>query len=115
VQLPTSISGMGRKMYFDDDQQTPDTMNITYDYGDKLIVYEQRLWNPYGLEGCDNGVAVYGDKGVAQFGRFRGRNWGWRLIEGEDSKEVRFEEHGKSSIDTPHARNFLDCMRDRKR
>jgi predicted dehydrogenase len=115
VQLPTSISGMGRKMYFDDDQQTPDTMNITYDYGDKLIFYEQRLWNPYGLEGCDNGVAVYGDRGVAQFGRFRGRNWGWRLIEGENSKEVRFEEHGKSSIDTPHARNFLDCMRDRQR
>ena len=29
VGLPEQISGMGRKMYFDDDQQTPDTMNIT--------------------------------------------------------------------------------------
>ncbi len=115
VQLPKAVSGMGRKMYFDDDQQTPDTMNITYDYGDKLLMYEQRLWNPYGLESCDNGVAVYGDKAVAQFGKFRGRNWGFRVLDGEDGKEIHSEEHDKTSIDTPHARNFLDSMRSRQK
>lgn len=115
VQLPKFVSGMGRKMYFDDDQQTPDTMNITYDYGDKLLMYEQRLWNPYGLDGCDNGVAVYGDKAVAQFGKFRGRNWGFRVLDGDDGKEIHSEQHDKSSIDTPHARNFLDSMRSRQK
>jgi predicted dehydrogenase len=115
VQLPTTVSGMGRKMYFDDDQQTPDTMNITFDFGDRLLTYEQRLWNPYGLEGCDNGISVYGDKAVAQFGKFRGRNWGYRVLDGHDGKEIHFEQHGASSIDTPHARNFLDCVRSRQR
>ncbi|MBL8292866.1 MAG: Gfo/Idh/MocA family oxidoreductase [Bryobacterales bacterium] len=115
VQLPTMVSGMGRKMYFDDDQQTPDTMNITFDFGDRLMVYEQRLWNPYGLEGCDNGISVYGDKAVAQFGKFRGRNWGYRVLDGADGKEIHSEQHGASSIDTPHARNFLDCVRSRQR
>ncbi len=114
VELPSAVSGMGRKIYFDDDQQTPDTMNITYEYKDKLLIYEQRLWNPYGLEGCDNGVAVYGDKAVAQFGKFRGRNWGFRVHD-ENGKEIHSEQHGSSSIDTPHARNFLDCMRSRER
>ena len=114
VELPTAVSGMGRKIYFDDDQQTPDVMNITYEFGTKVLAYEQRLFNPYGLEGCDNGVAVYGDKAVAQFGKFRGRNWGFRVID-EDGKEIHSEQHGKSSIDTPHARNFLDCMRSRQR
>jgi predicted dehydrogenase len=114
VALPVRVSGFGRKMYFDDDQQTPDTMNLTYEYDDgRLITYEQRLWNPYGLEGCDNGVAVYGDKAVAQFGRFREHNWGFRVLD-DKNVEVLFAEHGKSSIDTPHARNFLDSMRSRK-
>jgi len=115
VELPTVVSGMGRKMYFDDDQQTPDTMSINYEFaGGPVMFYEQRLWNPYGMEGCDNGVAVYGDKGVAQFGRFRGRNWGYRVLD-DAGKEIHWEEHDKSSLDTPHARNFLDCMRSRKR
>jgi len=115
VQLPIAVSGFGRKLYFDDDQQTPDTMNLTYEFdGGRLIHYEQRLWNPYGLEGCDNGVAVYGDRAVAQYGKFGGRNWGFRVL---DSKgvEVHSAEHGPSSIDTPHARNFLDAMRSRQR
>jgi len=114
VQLPVAVSGFGRKMYFDDDQQTPDTMNITYDYDGKVLFYEQRLWNPYGMEGCDNGVAVYGDKGVAQFGKFRGRNWGYRVLD-EKGQEIHSDQHGPSSIDTPHARNFLDCVRSRAR
>lgn len=115
VDLPTTISGMGKKLYFDDDQQTPDTMNITYEFaGGRTIFYEQRLWNPYGLEGCDNGVAVYGDAGVAQFGKFRGRNWGYRVLD-DKGVEIHAEEHGKSSIDTPHARDFLDAIRSRRK
>lgn len=109
VQLPLRVSGMGRKLYFDDDQQTPDTMNITYDFGEKLIAFEQRLWNPYGLEGCDNGVAVYGDKGIAQIGRFNGRNFEYRIMD-ERGKAIHGEVDRSPSIDTPHARNFLDCI-----
>ncbi|MCX6586876.1 MAG: Gfo/Idh/MocA family oxidoreductase [Acidobacteria bacterium] len=114
VGLPRSVSGMGRKMYFDDDQQTPDTMNLTYDYGDKLLHYEQRLWNPYGLEACDNGVAVYGDRAVAQFGHFRGKQWGFRVYD-EKNQLVHEDQHEGGSIDVPHARDFLDCVKSRRR
>lgn len=114
VGLPQSVSGMGKKLYFDDDQQTPDTMNITYDYGDKIIQYEQRLWNPYGLESCDNGVAVYGDKAVAQFGHFKGKEWGFRVFDDRNNL-VHEDQHDKSNIDMPHARNFLDCVKSRQK
>ena len=113
VGLPKTVSGMGKKLYFDDDQQTPDTMNITYDYGDKIIQYEQRLWNPYGLEACDNGVAVYGDKAVAQFGHFRGKDWTFRVYDDKHNL-VHEDQHDGTSIDAPHARNFLDCVKSRK-
>jgi hypothetical protein len=89
-------------------------MNITYEFGPRLIFYEQRLWNPYGLEDCDNGVAVYGDNAVAQFGRFRGRQWGYRVFD-DKGKEIHSEQQDNSSIDTPHARNFLDSMRSRQK
>ena len=114
VTLPNRVSGMGRKMYFDDDQQTPDTMNITYEFQDKLISFEQRLWNPYGLEGCDNGVAVYGDRGAAQIGRFRGQSFGYRVMD-DKGAVIHSEAHGSTSIDLPHARNFLDCIRSRQK
>ncbi len=35
TDLPKRVSGSGAKYFFDDDQQTPDTMNMTFDYGDK--------------------------------------------------------------------------------
>ncbi|HEU0121505.1 MAG TPA: Gfo/Idh/MocA family oxidoreductase [Bryobacteraceae bacterium] len=114
VSLPQVVSGMGKKLYFDDDQQTPDTMNISYDYGDKVIQYEQRLWNPYGLETCDNGVAVYGDRGMAQFGRFGGRRWSFRVF-GEKHELVAEDQHEGGSLDVPHVRNFVDCVRSRNR
>jgi hypothetical protein len=104
---------MGKKLYFDDDQQTPDTMNITYDYGEKVIQYEQRLWNPYGLEGCDNGVAVYGDRAVAQFGHFRGKEWGFRVFD-EKNNLVHEDQHEGGSIDAPHARDFVDSVKSRR-
>ena len=114
VGLPKTVSGMGKKLYFDDDQQTPDTMNITYDYGGKIIQYEQRLWNPYGLESCDNGVAVYGDKAVAQFGHFNGKDWGFRIYDDKNNL-VHEDRHDGTSIDAPHARNFLDCVKSRRK
>jgi predicted dehydrogenase len=112
VGLPNRVSGMGKKLYFDDDQQTPDTMNITYDYGDKVIQYEQRLWNPYGLETCDNGVAVYGDQAVAQFGHFRGKQWGFRVYDAKNIL-VHEDQHDGTSVDMPHARDFLNCVKTR--
>ncbi len=113
VGLPSEISGMGRKLYFDDDQQTPDTMNITFNYSERVISYEQRLWTPYMLEGCENGVAVYGDRRVLQFGAFKPRNWGYRVLD-DQGRMVHSEEH-QGGIDQPHVRNFLDCIRSRRR
>ena len=62
--LPNEVSGMGRKLYFDDDQQTPDTQNITYNYKDKVLQYEMRLWNTYKMNDGQNGMEVYGTEGT---------------------------------------------------
>jgi len=111
VEYPKQISGMGSKIYFDDDQQTPDTMNITYDYGDKIIQYEQRLWNTYRLEGSENTVAVYGSEGMAQVGRWQGGHHEFRVF--DKSGKVVHSDREPSPDFNNHARNFIDCIKSR--
>ena len=110
VESPREVAGMGRKMHFDDDQQTPDTMTISFDFGGKMLLFEQRLWNRYMLEGCENGVAAYGSEGMAQVGRWDD-GWGFRVF---DSKGALVEKDVEQLDDQVHIRDFLDSMRTRQ-
>jgi predicted dehydrogenase len=108
VDYPKTAKGMGGKYFFDDDQQTPDTMNVTFDYGDKALIWEMRIWNSYGMEGQDNGVAVYGADASIQIGRWDGK-WGYKLFD-KDGKLVEHHADANESDDA-HLRNFVECMR----
>ena len=112
VDVPRTISGMGRKLFFDDDQQTPDTMNITWDYESRTIQYEQRLWQPYRLEGSENTVAVYGTNGMAMIGRWDGGRHELRIFD-DKGQQVESDKESKPN-DNAHARNFVDCIKSRK-
>lgn len=111
---PKSVSGWGRKVFFDDDQQTPDSMNVTFDYGDKALLWEMRIWNPYGMEDQENGVAVYGADAMIHIGRWGGR-WGYKLFDKAGKLVEHYDPKAESSTDPePHVRNFLDSVRSRK-
>ena len=86
VQYPTRITATGGHFMFDDDQQTPNTLNVAYEFdkgGTKvMMVFEVRHWmtnKEAGLgEGDKNcvGAVFYGSKGylsvdAEDFGRFR--------------------------------------------
>lgn len=106
---PKTISGMGGKFFFDDDQQTPDTMNVTFDYGAEALIWEMRIWNPYGMEGQDNGVALYGTEGSIRIGRWNSR-WGYELFDAGG----KLIEHIADDEGDHHIRNFIECVRSRK-
>ncbi len=114
VENPRTISGMGRKIFFDDDQQTPDTMNVTFDYKDKSMIWEMRIWNPYGMEGVDNGVAVYGTDGMVHIGRWRDKTgekrWGFKVFDHRGKLVL----HDDADEPDTHVENFLECIRTRK-
>jgi predicted dehydrogenase len=112
VDRPTVVSGMGRKLFFDDDQQTPDTMNITYNFNDKVLMFEMRIWNPYGMEQQENGVAVYGTNGYIHIGRWN-RQWGYKVYD-EKGKLVLDQGANETDMDDAHPRNFLECIKSRK-
>jgi len=110
VDYPLEVSGVARKLYFQDDQQTPDTMTITFSYPDRLMVFEMRLWSPYRMEGVNNGVAIYGSEGMVQIGRWAD-GAGFKVFDSE-GKLISFDREDRGDS---HAADFLDCVRTRRK
>jgi len=104
---------MAKKLFFDDDQQTPDTMNITFEYaGGKALLFEMRIWTPYGMEGQDNGVAVYGTEATVQIGRWVKGSWGFRVYD-KEGKMMHDETNGQDGPELHHFQDFLAAMKTR--
>lgn len=105
VDLPERISASGGKYFFDDDQETPDTQVVQYNYPGKTIVWEHRLWSVHGMEGRNAAAAFYGDKGTLVVDR-----GGWKVY---DQKEAATS--GTSDQAATHHRNFIDCIKTRNK
>jgi hypothetical protein len=103
---PHTVSAAGGKLFFDDSQEWPDTLLVTWEYPSALLTYEMRVWTPNALEGEEEGAAIYGENGCVIIG-----NAGWRAL-GRDGKVLHpgtrsdNEEH-----DPAHKKNFLACIR----
>jgi len=104
---PKVVSAHGGKHYFDDDQEWPDNLMVTYDYGDCLLTYEMRIWSPYPLDGETEGAAVLGDNGYIVIGNRR-----WRAF---DAKGQQVADQSGGDATTAHAENFIASMRSREK
>jgi predicted dehydrogenase len=104
LDAPTRITAGGGKLYYDDDQQTPDTMVVTFDFPETTVVWEHRIWSKTGQEGESFGVIVYGEKGTLIFDKS-----GWHVADGVGASDK------SSGMDTAHLKNFLDCVRSGQR
>jgi len=114
---PSSVSCLGGKYFFDDDQQWPDTQYAVFEYAPngepgasatgakkKQLIFEQRIWSPYVQEGYENGAAFYGTNGLLVIGH----SVGWKLY-GPKNKLIA-EKTGSVDLGAHH-QNFLDCIR----
>ncbi|MBC7924493.1 MAG: Gfo/Idh/MocA family oxidoreductase [Bryobacteraceae bacterium] len=109
VGYPKSASGWARKVFFNDDQQTPDSMNVTFDYGDKALVWEMRIWTPYGMDEIGNGVGVYGTEGMVHIGAYN-RKWGYKVFD----QKGKLVLHDEEKEPEQHQQNFIESVRSRK-
>ncbi len=110
---PNKVVALGGKFHFDDDQEFPDTQQVTFEYagaggpGDRrLLVYEQRLWSTNYPRNVDSGAEFYGTAGQMFLSR-RGK------IEVRDAgnKPIDLPIKPESQDDAAHVRNFCDSIR----
>ena len=112
---PSTVTALGSKYFFDDDQEFPDNQYCLYEWpGDgqvghkRTLVFEQRDWSPYVQEGYENGNAFYGTKGMLILGKSGGfQVYGPRNVPGEK---------GTGTPDLPaHHQNFIESIRTEQR
>lgn len=106
---PSTVSCLGGRYFFDDDQQFPDTQYAIFEYPQangraRQLIFEQRIWSPYTQEGYENGAAFYGTNGLL----IMGHTSGWKLY-GPRNKLIA-EQSGAADL-VAHHTNFLDCLR----
>jgi predicted dehydrogenase len=110
---PSKISAVGGKYFFDDDQQFPDTMQVTFEFpGDgqigsrKMLIYEQRLWSTTYPHHVDSGAEYIGTKGrmfISKRGKFE--------VRGERNRplEVKLDDLPKAEL-SQNLQNWIDCI-----
>ena len=109
VTFPLRVTVGGGKYRHDDDQQTPDTMMVTYDFADRrTITWEGLSWSPVGVNDVAFGISVHGTDGAIVI-----RDGGYTVFDSRgkpaDSKTETVHR------DRAHFADFLDATRTGRR
>jgi predicted dehydrogenase len=104
VTFPNRVTAGGGKYRHKDDQETPDTMMVTYDFPEgKTITWEGLSWSPLGPLDTGFGVSFHGTEGSIVV-----RDAGYVLY---DLKNKEVDKKSAAAGDKDHLTNFLDCIR----
>jgi predicted dehydrogenase len=105
-RLPIRVTAHGSKIDLVGEREYPDNMLVAYQFdNDKVLIYEDRGWTPYGMDGFDSGNAFYGTRGYMIFSR-RGVFQVYLDRKGTRGPGMT----GDTGIER-HVDNFLDCIR----
>ena len=108
--MPRSISAQGGKYWFTDDTETPDTMQVAFEYPGALVTWEHRSHNTGNSTARLMGATFYGSSGTLQVDRAELR------VTPEKGSAVKSLEMKRVTDPHPlHWVNFLDCVRTRQR
>jgi predicted dehydrogenase len=103
LEAPARITAGGGKFFYDDDQETPDTLTVAYDFPNCCVTWEHRVWS---REKPSSGLALYGERGTLVLGK----NGSWHVENGLEAGDKGDTERGGDDW-SPHLRNFLDCVK----
>ena len=141
VDAPLAVAGWGRRYELQDGADTPDTLQITYEYPSFILNYEASMLNGHGLGGRapgmnyyltrgpddrPHGMAFYGTQGTLFADRI-----GFEIypeLNGESGPgawspagkppegfRMKQETGAEEDATALHAKNFIECVRSRQK
>jgi predicted dehydrogenase len=107
-----SVAMSGGKLVFDDARDTPDTAGAVFECPGYTMLYTMRHgngWQPHG--NMDHGIQFYGTEATLEINRN-----GFQMYHDADrgTRKPFYTETGTTWL-TKHERNFIECVRTRKR
>ncbi len=109
-QMPAAITALGGKLWVKDNRETPDTLQVTYEYPGFIATYEHRMGNSEGIYGQGGGILFHGSKATM----FVNRSF-YRIVQQGRSPGEPVEVKSTSSGNRNHWANFLECMKTREK
>lgn len=107
VDCPRRVTCGGGRYHFQDDQETPDTALATFDFGDKVALWDCSSCQPRSAENLAF-VTFYGDTGSLAL-------TGGGSYKVFDLKGKEIDKGSSEGGDRSHFVNFFDCIRSGKR
>ncbi len=116
VGLPVRVTSTGGRYFFQDDQETPDTQIITFEFeGGKTVMWEGLSCSRRGIDGESFGASIHGEAGTVSI---EGQGYSIYDQKGERIEQVStggaqpIDVTGPSAdLDAVHLTNFLDGIR----
>ena len=116
IDAPNTVYAAGGKYYIQDNRETPDNLEVTYEYPGFMMNYSNRIVNNYGIDGRSYGIQFQGTQGTLFVDR-GGFEFTPELQRVGDESAPPAEKPSKgegSPQHLPHVRNFLDCVKSRQ-
>ena len=101
---------MGGKLWVKDNRETPDTLQVTYEYPGFIAVYENRSSNSQSMFEKGGGILFHGTKATMFVDRS-----GFKIVPERGSDVEPMEEKSESGGNVRHWANFLECVRTREK
>jgi predicted dehydrogenase len=105
---PQSAYAAGGKFGLEDNRETPDTILATFKFPNWIATFENRLLNQATLHGERKGIIFHGTRGTLYVNRQE-----YRIV-AEDGSEIARVPF-KNPMGPDHVRDFLSCVRSRRR
>jgi predicted dehydrogenase len=120
VDGPYAITAAGGKFFIEDNAETPDTLQVTYQYPHFVATYENRWDNAnsmynhgYGIEFHGTDATMFVDRGG--FEVFPETRPGVPGAKHPDNRAPAMKMDACNNDHYDHIRNFLDCVKSRQR
>jgi predicted dehydrogenase len=118
VVAPRSVSASGGKLALTDNRETPDTLEVVYEYAGWILIYSMSQCVNRGIDNKGGGIQFYGTNATLYTDRSQYELFPREIRKGNaEESTTTFDTdpiRGRGSDqETPHVQNFMDAIRGR--